>query len=191
VLLSRGSNVQYFLILALEAARLTYADIRVVYATPDRAQALFSSGQVDAWATWEPFLGKVRRETGARVVRSARGLTANTSYYVGARSFVAEQPRLVNIFLDELRDIGRWVELERESAAALLASAQDLPLTAAGPSLAGVRAPELFDAAHVSAQQSIADTFHRLGLVEVQIDVTRACWRPSEAPSFRASPARA
>jgi aliphatic sulfonates family ABC transporter substrate-binding protein len=183
VLLSRGSNVQYFLILALEAARLTYADIRVVYATPERAQAMFASGQVDAWATWEPFLGKVRRETGARVVRSARGLTANTSYYVGARGFVHEQPQLVATFLDQLRDVGRWAELERDAAAKLLASALDLPLSAAGPSLGGARAPEPFDASHMLAQQSIADTFYRLGLVDAKIDVTRACWRPSDVVS--------
>jgi aliphatic sulfonates family ABC transporter substrate-binding protein len=192
VLLSRGSNVQYFLILALEAARLTYADIRVVYATPDRAQAMFASGQVDAWATWEPFLGKARRETAARVVRSARGLTANTSYYVGARGFVHEQPQLVTTFLDQLRDVGRWAELERDDAALLLASALDLPLSAAGPSLGGARAPEPFDASHMLAQQNIADTFHRLGLVDAKIDVTRACWRPAAvASSARSgSPAR-
>jgi aliphatic sulfonates family ABC transporter substrate-binding protein len=195
VLLSRGSNVQYFLILALEAARLTYADIRVMYATPERAQTLFASGQVDAWATWEPFLGRVRREAGARVLRNARGLTANTSYYVGARSFVDAQARLVSIFLDQLRDVGRWAELEREDAASLLASALSLPPSAAAPSLGGARAPEPFDASHMLSQQSIADTFHRLGLVDVKIDVTRASWRPdaSAKPSLSSSgrPARA
>jgi aliphatic sulfonates family ABC transporter substrate-binding protein len=188
VLLSRGSNVQYFLILALEAARLTYADIRVVYATPDRAQALFASGQVDAWATWEPFLSDVRQKTGARVLRSARGLTANTSYYVGARSFVDQQPRLVTTFLDQLRDVGRWAELEREAATGLLAAALSLPPTAAGPILAGARAPEPFDACHRLSQQNIADTFHRLGLVETKIDVAAACWRPAATAKATASP---
>jgi sulfonate transport system substrate-binding protein len=149
----------------------------VVYAPPDRAQALFASGEVDAWATWEPFLGTVRRETGARVLRTARGLTANTSYYVGARNFVNEQPRLVTTFLEQLREVGRWAQLERDAAATLLASALDLPLRAAMPHLGEARAPELFDATHTNSQQSIADTFHRLGLLDTQIDVARACWK--------------
>jgi len=195
ILLSRGSNVQYFLILALEAANLTYADIRVMYANPERAQALFASGQADAWATWEPFLEKVRRETGARVLRSARGLTANTSYYVGARSFVDEQPRLVATFLDQLRDVGRWAELERDAAAKLLSSALQLPPAAVSCSLGAARAPEPFDGAHIRSQQRIADTFHRLGLVDTTIDVARACWPPRATARVAAAssdrPARA
>jgi aliphatic sulfonates family ABC transporter substrate-binding protein len=186
VLLSRGSNVQYFLILALEHARLTYADIRVVYAAPERAHELFANGQVDAWATWEPFLSRVRRERDARVLCSARGLTENTSYYVGARSFVAAQPQLVACFLQQLREIGRWAETRREDAAQLLAAAIDLPPMAASASLAHTRAPEPFDAGHRLAQQSIADTFHRLGLVDASIDIARACWQPgTPLPSRR------
>jgi aliphatic sulfonates family ABC transporter substrate-binding protein len=176
VLLSRGSNVQYFLMLALEAVRLSWADIRVVYATPERAQALFAGGQVDAWATWEPFLGRARRESGARVLRSARGLTANTSYYVGARSFVEQHPALVGAFLDQLGEVVRWSALHPEAASALLSRALDLPPSAAMSSLADARAPERFDLTHLRAQQNIADTFHRLGLVDEAIDVSRACW---------------
>jgi aliphatic sulfonates family ABC transporter substrate-binding protein len=177
VLLSRGSNVQYFLILALEAAGLTYADIRVVYAPPDRAEALFESGQVDAWATWEPFLGRAVRAGQARVLRSARGLTANTSYYVGARSFVGEQPALVGLFLDQLREVARWAQVQPARAATLLATELGLPPSAASQNLLHMRAPEAFDTAHVLAQQNIADTFHRLGIVDTRIDVKLACWQ--------------
>jgi len=176
VMLCRGSSVHYFLILALEAARLSYADIHVVYAAPEHAQALFTSGQVDAWATWEPFLSRVQREAGARVVRSARGLTTNTSYYVGASSFVQREPKLVASFLEQLQAVGYWAETERSHAASLLASALEVPLTAAGQSFASVRAPEPFDRVHLAAQQNLADTFRRLGLVDAPVDVTRACW---------------
>jgi sulfonate transport system substrate-binding protein len=177
VLLSRGSNVQYFLILALEAAGLTYGDVRVVYAPPDRAEALFMSGQVDAWATWEPFLGNAIRARTARILRSARGLTANTGYYVGARSFVTENPALVGLFLEQLREVTRWAEVQPGQAAAMLAAELDLPPSAASASLLNIRAPEPFDVAHTLAQQNIADTFHRLGIVDTRIDVKRACWR--------------
>jgi sulfonate transport system substrate-binding protein len=184
VLLSRGSNVQYFLILALEAARLTYADVRVIYAAPERAQALFETGQVDAWVTWEPFLGKVQRELNARVLRSAHGLTSNTSYYVGSRAFVSEQPRLVALFLEQLHEVGRWVERDQQAAANLLATTLDLPLTAAFPRLANSRAPEPFDGSHLLAQQNIADTFQRLGLIDTTLDISRA-WTPLTAASKR------
>jgi len=191
VLLSRGSNVQYFLILALEAAGLTYADIRVVYAPPDRAEALFASGQIDAWATWEPFLGKAQRAGQARVLRSARGLTANTSYYVGARDFATEHPKLVSMFLDQLREVARWAEVQPAQAAALLAGELGLPPSAASHSLTNLRVPEPFDAPHILAQQNIADTFYRLGIVDTKIDVRLACPRrvtsASELPLVRGS----
>jgi sulfonate transport system substrate-binding protein len=192
VLLSRGSNVQYFLILALEAAGLTYSDVRVIYAPPDRTEALFASGQVDAWATWEPFLGKATRAGRARILRSARGLTANTSYYVGARDFATEHPKLVGIFLDQLREVARWAEVQPAQAAALLAGELGLPPSAASHSLTNLRVPEPFDAPHILAQQNIADTFHRLGIVDTRIDVRLACSRRTahgrELPVARTTP---
>ena len=160
-----------------DVAGLTYGDVRVVYAPPDRAEALFASGRVDAWATWEPFLGNAIRARTARILRSARGLTANTGYYVGARSFVTENPALVSLFLGQLREVTRWAEVQPGQAAAMLAAELDLPPLAASASLLNIRAPEPFDVAHTLAQQNIADTFYRLGIVDTRIDVKRACWR--------------
>jgi len=179
VLVSRGSNVQYFLVLALEAARLSYADVRVVYASPAHARSIFASGQVDAWVTWEPFLGIGQRELGARVLRSAHGLTSNTSYYIGARDFVAGQPELVALFLEQLREVARWMERDQHAAANMLATSLDLPLTAAVPGLLSRGEPEPFDVSHLVAQQTIADKFRRLGLIDTSVDISRA-WTPSE-----------
>jgi aliphatic sulfonates family ABC transporter substrate-binding protein len=176
VLLSRGSNVHYFLIRALEAAELKYDDIRVAYAAPDRAQAMLEQSLVDAWATWEPYLGRVQRDTGARVLRNARGLTANTSYYVASRSFAAERPDLVEVFLEQVARVAQWARDNGEAALTLLASALGAPLSVAASTLGCMRAPEPFSEVHLAAQQAIADTLHRLQLIAAPVEVAQARW---------------
>jgi aliphatic sulfonates family ABC transporter substrate-binding protein len=179
VLLTRGSNVHYFLIRALETAQLNYDDIRVAYATPDRAQLMFERALVDAWATWQPFLGSVQRECGARILRDASGLTTNTSYYIATRKLTEQNPELVATFLEQVNEVAQWAQANGEAAMTLLGSTLGTPRAVLKSALTQLRAPVPFGAAHAAAQQTIADTFHRLKLIAAPVQVEQTRWRPA------------
>lgn len=47
---AKGSNTNYLVVKAIEAAGLNYSDIQPTHLTPADARAAFTSGNVDAWA---------------------------------------------------------------------------------------------------------------------------------------------
>jgi sulfonate transport system substrate-binding protein len=175
VMVSRGSNVHYFLILALEEAQLDYTDIEIVYVPPEHAAAEFQSRRVDAWATWDPFLGSARETVQARVLRDARGLTENTSYYIATRDFADQRRDLVHVFLNEVNAAARWARQHGPEALSLLASHRDgrhwSPTV-----FNGMLGAWPIDAGHLASQQAVADTFLRLKLIARPVAVAAAGW---------------
>ena len=78
VAFNKGSNVQYLLVKALEAAGLTYAEIEPVYLPPADARAAFDRGAIDAWVIWDPFLRRSPSPPAVRVpCATATGLVKN------------------------------------------------------------------------------------------------------------------
>ena len=61
-----------FLLVALESAGLTEADVELVNVSPDEAGAAFVAGSVDACVTWEPWVTKAMSEGDGHVVYSTK-----------------------------------------------------------------------------------------------------------------------
>jgi sulfonate transport system substrate-binding protein len=178
VAVNRGANVDYLLRCALHEAHLSYDDIKVAFVAPTGARAAFESREVDAWAIWNPLLASVAHG-GARVLRDATGLAANTAYYVGRRDFADAHAELVAAFLAEVRATGAWANAHPEAVLDLLAPT----LGIARPALAGALAHTRFgaaplDAAAVAAQQRVADAFHAQRLIARPVRIADARWSP-------------
>jgi hypothetical protein len=162
-------------------SKLDYQDIRLVDASPERALAMFESGLVDAWATWDPFLGSAQRAAPVRTLRDARGLTGNTSYYIATRAFAEQRRELVQQFLHEVNATARWASQNGPAALELLASQGSPQLDAT--TLGGGIGAWPIDAGHLASQQAVADTFLRLNLIARPVEVADASWRaPSPNP---------
>ncbi|HZU84927.1 MAG TPA: aliphatic sulfonate ABC transporter substrate-binding protein [Polyangiaceae bacterium] len=179
IAVTRGANVVYFVVRALEEAGLELRDLELRSLAPAEARGLFLSRRVDAWATWNPLLASVCRSAPTRVLRDARGLANNRAFYVGRRAFADKHPDLVEAFLGQVGSVGRWANESRGDAARALAPHVDLPADMLEASLA--RTP--FDARPiddeaVASQQHIADTFHRLSFITRRLRVGEAVWTP-------------
>ncbi|MGC4093131.1 MAG: sigma 54-interacting transcriptional regulator [Polyangiaceae bacterium] len=145
IALNRGSNAHYLLIRALEEVGLEYDDVEVAYLAPHEARRAFDDGQVDAWAIWAPHLTELTMAGSARVLRDAAGLAENPVFYIASPSFVADRPELGELFLGELCEFAQ--------------------------SHAPHRVPQRVDEALFSAQQAVADTFHRHKLIHRAVRV--------------------
>src|SRR5580692_7552035 len=66
-----GSSGNYQLLTVLTAAGLTTKNVTMVNLQPADALAAFTSGSVDAWAIWPPYVQQVVAQDGAKVL--ARG----------------------------------------------------------------------------------------------------------------------
>jgi len=115
--LSRGANVVYFVVRALEEAGLALDDIELLTASPADAHASFLRGEVDAWAIWNPLLASLQQTVPTRLVRDACGLAPNRIFYVGRRAFADAHPEVVGAFLGQVGTVGGARRLDEEALA--------------------------------------------------------------------------
>jgi aliphatic sulfonates family ABC transporter substrate-binding protein len=177
VVLSKGANVHYLLLRALEEIGLSPSMVQISFAPPAEGRTLFESGAADAWVIWDPWLACAEHGGGVRVLRDATGLASNRAYYVAARSFADGEPELVQVFLDEVRALGRTANENAEAVVELLAPAAGIEkaalLVALRRNRFGVR---LFDAELAAGQQSVADSSHRHRLIADPVSIVDARW---------------
>lgn len=122
VAVSKGSGSNFLLISALKKAGLTLADITPVYLEAPDGVAAFSSGNVDAWAIWDPFLATQQREHHVRVLADGTDGVANYNrFYVANTSFAKAHPEVLQVVFDTLRQAGQWVKGHPQEAAKNLA----------------------------------------------------------------------
>jgi sulfonate transport system substrate-binding protein len=175
VALNKGSNVHYLLVKALEKAGVAYGDIQTVFLAPADARAAFERGSVDAWVIWDPFQAAAEAATGARVLADGVGLVSNTQFYLGSRSFVDANPRVLDVVLSQLGEVDRWARGDITAVAAQLSPSIGITVPVLEAALKrqayGIKP---IDAAAIAEQQKIADAFYQLGLLPKPLKVSDA-----------------
>ena len=179
IALNKGSNVHYLLVRALESVGLKYGDIQPIYLPPSDARAAFERGSVDAWVIWDPFQAAAEEQLQARTLRDGQGLVSNHQFYLAARPFAEDHPKVISTLIDEIRDIGHWVENNVDDATAQVAPLLGLSseITRKAVIRQGYGAKPITPAV-VRAQQDIADTFTALRLIPKKLAISDVIWTP-------------
>lgn len=76
---TRGSVAHYLVLGALQQAGLRESDATLNYLAPTDASSAFSTGNIDAWATWGVYAARTRGELGARVLTDGAGINSGLS----------------------------------------------------------------------------------------------------------------
>ncbi|MCJ2080548.1 aliphatic sulfonate ABC transporter substrate-binding protein [Methylobacterium sp. J-090] len=177
VAFAKASSAHNLTLAALAKAGLTYADIVPVTLAPADAAAAFVSGQVDAWAIWDPYFAIAQGRPGVRVLALATDIARPNNFFLANRTVAQAQPRIVKAAIAALSDVATWCEANRHDVAAILSRGTGVPLAATERAVArtdyviGPVTPEL-----VAEQQAIADRFHAAGLIPKPIRVSDAVW---------------
>lgn len=180
VAVTKGAGSHYLLLAALAEAGMTFKDITPAYLTPADGRAALTSGGVEAWVAWDPFLSAARQQSGARVLRDGTGLSLYKRYYLAADPYVAANGPVLAALFGQLAETGAWVKAQPDEAAARLA-----PLWRIEPEVilrANARRSywvEPVTRAGLSEQQKIADAFRAEGLLPRPVDASAlAIWEP-------------
>lgn len=172
VTLNKGSNVHYLLVKALEEAGLKYSDVKTSFLPPADARAAFEQGAVDAWVIWDPFQAAAEVATEARELRNGEGIVPNHQFYLGAKTFVENNPQAVDVVIEAVAEIDDWAKANTAAAAAELATSVGIPEDVLAIALErqsyGVKA---IDESVIKQQQAIADTFFELGLIPAKLSI--------------------
>jgi sulfonate transport system substrate-binding protein len=95
----KGSNVYHLLAVVLKNNGLSFDDVKIInMPVADMATAL-ANKNIDAAATWEPYITKLEAEGVAKVLIDGEGLKRANSVILARGEFAEENPELIKAFL--------------------------------------------------------------------------------------------
>src|ERR1700680_221318 len=177
----RTASAQNVVVLTLEKAGLTYADITPVYLTPPDAGPAFANGSIDAWSIWDPYFAIGETRQNGRTLVNASDITKSNSFYIANRDFAKSHGPVLQQIIDVTSSAAKWAESHRDEVAKSLSAITGIPLdiqTVAAHRSSFAVGPITEDI--IATQQGVADRFFKLGLIPRAIAVRDIVWRNTQ-----------
>lgn len=166
IAVARGSSAHGHLILQLEKAGLSPDDVEISYLQPSDAKSAFESGQVDAWAIWDPYTA-IAEIGGAVPLATATGVANGFGF--GIASDAALDDNLRSEALEDLVSrvdrAYQWATEHPEEWARIYAEETGTDPAAAELHVRSIRVSIPLDDAVVESQNELIKAFHRAGLL--------------------------
>ncbi len=174
---ARGSSSHNFVVQALAKAGLAPADVQQTYLSPADAVAAFARGSVDAWAVWDPYFAIAEKRHNARILTTTKGVLDSYSFYLANRDFASRHPAVLKAAVDALGETVAWSAKNRDQLATAISEVTgvDLDIQKFAVDRLEISIGPITEPI-VQSQQTIADTFHRLGIVPRQVNVRDIVW---------------
>jgi sulfonate transport system substrate-binding protein len=176
---TKGSSAHNVVVMTLEKAGLTYADITPVYLTPPDAGPAFANGSIDAWSIWDPYFAIDETKQNGRILINASEVGKTNAFYIANRDFAKSHAELLQQIIDVTSATATWAEAHRDEVARALSAVTNIPLdiqTVAANRSSFAVGPITDDI--VATQQRVADRFFKLGLIPKPVLVRDAVWKP-------------
>jgi sulfonate transport system substrate-binding protein len=176
IAVAEGSSADYYLLDMLERNGLSVHDVTLVNLQPPQALAALTSGAVDAWATWSPFIEEAVAKDGARILANGSHYGSNYSYQVASAAAVANPAKSKEIaeYLTTINKAHRWANAHPAAWAAIWAKATGLPqsimVTAAKDDWSH---PKPVNAQTGTSEQGLVDAFYKAGLIPKQFGFSK------------------
>ena len=124
-----GSSANYHLLTVLNKAGLTTKDVTLVSLQPANALAAFTSGAVDAWDIWPPYVQQVVAQDGAKVLAIGSQYGSPYTFEVASKAAVAnpEKAAAIQVYLTTLNKAYIWAEKNPDAWGSAWAAATGLP----------------------------------------------------------------
>jgi sulfonate transport system substrate-binding protein len=187
VAVTKAAGSHYLLIALLNKAGLKFADIEPAFLTPADGRAAFEKGAVDAWVTWDPFVAGAQTGSKVRIIADGKGVADYQRYYLASSPFAAQNPEVLRLVFNKLKETGQWVKKNPDEAAKVLAPVwglkPDVVTLANSRRSYDVRAVE---AANLGEVQKIADAFFAEGALPKNIKASEGeIWSPDKQASAK------
>ncbi len=172
IAVAQGSSADYHLLTVLQKAHLSVHQVTLDYLQPADGQAALSSGHVDAWDIWSPFIEQGVAK-GARILVNGKGFGAPYSFEVASRAALADPAKAAAIrdYLKLLDQAHAWADTHQAAWAKVWAQGTGLPdsvMLAAVRDSASTAVP--ITPAVIGAEQHIADAFQAAGLIPGKVN---------------------
>ena len=170
-----GSSANYQLLTVLNAAGLTSKQVTLVSLQPAEALAAFTSGSVDAWDIWPPYVQQVVAQDGAKVLAEGSQYGSPYSFEVASKSAVAspEKAAAIQVYLTTLDKAYVWAEKNPNAWGAAWATAAGLPasITDAAAKV-DYTVPVPITSAVTASLQGLVTQFYKAGQIPNDVNMT-------------------
>src|SRR6204780_3368724 len=170
-----GSSGNYQMLTVLTAAGLTTKDVTLVNLQPAEALAAFTSGSVDAWDIWPPYVQQAVAQDGAKVLATGSGYGSPYSFEVASKAAVADPAKAaaIKVYLATLDKAYVWAATHPTAWAAAWGKAAGLPSSVMDTAATvDATTPVPVTSAIVSSEQNLVDQFFAAGLIPTKVDIS-------------------
>ena len=172
----KGSSANYQLLTVLTKAGLTVKDVSLVNLQPANALAAFTSGAVDAWDIWPPYVQQVAAEDGAKILAVGANYGSPYSFEVASKAAVAnpQKAAAIAIYLKTLDAAYRWASAHPSSWGTAWGAATGLPVAITTQAAkVDYTVPVTVTSAVTSSEQSLVSQFYAAGLIPANINMSQ------------------
>jgi sulfonate transport system substrate-binding protein len=170
-----GSSANYNLLTVLTKAGLTKSDVTLVNLQPANALAAFTSGAVDAWDIWPPYVQQVVAQDGAKVIAVGPTYGSPYSFEVASKAAVSnpEKAAAIKVYLATLDKAYVWTATHPDAWAVAWGQAAGLPT-----SIMDVAAkvdgttPIPITSAVIASEQNLVSQFYKAGVIPNNVDMS-------------------
>lgn len=177
IAVAKGSSAHDLLVAALDDAKLSYDEIEPIYLAPADAASAFSTGAVDAWSIWDPFLAVAELARGARRLPIDQTVARQNAFFLANRAFATAYPHVVATLNELAATAALYAHAHHDAAARLFSAATGVSIEA--ETLAVSRTDFLvvpISDGVLRQQQAVADRFARIRLIPVAVRVADIAW---------------
>ena len=170
-----GSSANYNLLTVLTKAGLTTKDVTLVNLQPAEALAAFTSGSVDAWDIWPPYVQQVVAQDNARVLATGGAYGSPYSFEVASKAAVADPAKAaaIRVYLATLNKAYVWAATHPSQWAVAWGRAAGLPASIMDTAAKlDATTPVPVGSDIVSSEQNLVDQFYAAGLIPVKVDIS-------------------
>ena len=105
----KSQTGHYLTLAALREAGMQDDDVRFVFIPPTAAKMALQNGNVDAWATWGPYIADAKISDGAREIVNGGRLMSGLSYVVATEEALQRQRSAIAAYNRLLKDGHQWM----------------------------------------------------------------------------------
>jgi len=172
---AQGSSANYDLLTVLKKAGLTIKDVTPASLQPAPALAAFTSGSVDAWDIWPPYVQQVTAQNGARVLATGSAYGSPYSFEVASKAAVADPAKAAAIkaYLTTLDKAYIWTATHTDAWATAWSDASGLPISIMQVAAkVSATTPVPITSAITASEQNLVDQFYAAGLIPNKVDIS-------------------
>lgn len=123
VAFTAGTGGEVYTMRLLKSAGLVASDVTLVNLRPQDMVPAMVAGSIDAYSTWEPNVANGKKILGNGAVElDTKGIYSETFAIVVLRSYLQQNPEVVEKFLAALIDAEGWLKHNRDDAITLVAA---------------------------------------------------------------------